>query len=70
MFPSYRNQSTDLHCKPIDWFLYDKIIGLNELSVEIRHLKMKSYVENTENMFKGYFIKRTISNTIHGRRKT
>ena len=22
--PSYRNQSNDLHCKIIDWFLYDR----------------------------------------------
>ena len=21
--PSYRNQSIDLHCRSIDWFLYD-----------------------------------------------
>ena len=21
--PSYRHQSTDLHCRSIDWFLYD-----------------------------------------------
>ena len=23
MFPSYRNQSIDLRCKPVSWFLYD-----------------------------------------------
>ena len=23
VFPSYRNQSTDLHSKSIDWFLYE-----------------------------------------------
>ena len=22
--PSYRNQSVDLYCKSIDWFLYDE----------------------------------------------
>ena len=27
MFPSYRNQSDDLPCKPTDWFLYDGNIG-------------------------------------------
>ena len=27
MFPSYRNQSVDLLCKSIDWFLYDGNIG-------------------------------------------
>ena len=27
MFPSYRNQSTDLHCKSIDSFMYDGNIG-------------------------------------------
>ena len=26
MFPSYRNQSVDLHCKSTDWFLYDENI--------------------------------------------
>ena len=24
MFPIYRNQSIDLYCKSIDWFLYDE----------------------------------------------
>ena len=27
IFPSYRNQSIDFHCKPFDWFLYDGNIG-------------------------------------------
>ena len=28
MLLSYRNQSTDLECKSIDWFLYEDNIGL------------------------------------------
>ena len=27
MFPSHTNQSVDLFCKSIDWFLYDGNIG-------------------------------------------
>ena len=27
MFSLYRNQSIDLHCKPMDWFLFDENIG-------------------------------------------
>ena len=26
--PPYRNQSVDLHCKSIDWFLYDGNFGI------------------------------------------
>ena len=28
MFPSYRNQSIDLLCKPTDWFLYEGNTGI------------------------------------------
>ena len=28
MFPSYRNQSIDLRCKPVSWFLYDDNVHL------------------------------------------
>ena len=32
MFPTYRNQSVDLYCKSIAWFLYDgKTLGVNGL---------------------------------------
>ena len=38
MFPSYRNQSVDLLCKSIDWFLYDENIGLQKVKVDL-HLR-------------------------------
>ena len=28
VLPSYRNQSIDLHNKPIDWFLYEDNTGI------------------------------------------
>ena len=28
VLPSYRNQSIDLLCKPIDWFLYEGSTGI------------------------------------------
>ena len=31
MLPSYRNQSTDLPFKSIDWFLYEHILAFNGL---------------------------------------
>ena len=41
MFLIYRNQSTDLHCKSIEWFLYDGDIGVNGLTenenCELKH---------------------------------
>ena len=33
ILPPYRNQSVDLPCKTIDWFLYDTNICLNGLKV-------------------------------------
>ena len=30
MFPSYRNESTDLYCKSIDWFLYVGNTGMKK----------------------------------------
>ena len=32
MFPSYRNQSIDVHCKSIDWFLYAGSIGMKKVN--------------------------------------
>ena len=31
MFPSYRNQSIDLQCKLIDWFLYEGNIDMKKV---------------------------------------
>ena len=31
VFPSYRNQSIDLQCKSIDWFLYEGNIGMKKV---------------------------------------
>ena len=28
MFQSHKNQSIDLHCQPVNWFLYDENTGL------------------------------------------
>ena len=33
MFPTIRNQSIDLNYKSIDWFLYDKNIGMKKITV-------------------------------------
>ena len=33
MFPTIKNQSIDLDCKPIDWFLYDKNVGMKKITV-------------------------------------
>ena len=33
--PIIRNQSIDLHCKSMDWFLYDK---------DLRHERVKDYL--------------------------
>ena len=33
MFPSYRNQSTDLYYKSIDWFLYEMNIGMKKVNL-------------------------------------
>ena len=41
MFPSRRNQRSDLQGKSIDWFLYDKNIGCYELRPQ-KVLIMKS----------------------------
>ena len=32
MFPTYRNQSIDLQCKSIDWFLYERNIGMKKVN--------------------------------------
>ena len=31
MFPTYRNQSFDLQCKSIGWFLYEGNIGMKKV---------------------------------------
>lgn len=36
MFPSYTNQPTDLQCKPINWFLYDKNIGVGNINLHAK----------------------------------
>ena len=33
MFSSYKNQSIDLQCKSINWFLYEENIGMKKVSV-------------------------------------
>ena len=33
VFPSYTNQSTNLQCKPINWFLYDTNIGVGNINL-------------------------------------
>ena len=35
MFPSYRNQSINLHCKSIDWFLYEGNIGMKKVKIPL-----------------------------------
>ena len=35
LLPSYRNRSTDLHSRSIDWFLYRATLALNELRVNL-----------------------------------
>ena len=43
--PYYRNQSTDLLCKPMDWFLYDR---------DLRHERVKYIVPHTEDISSAY----------------
>ena len=35
MFPSYRNQSIDLHYKSVDWFLYEVNIAMKKVKQQI-----------------------------------
>ena len=35
MLPAYRNQSTDLQCTSIDWFLYEGNIGMKKVKERI-----------------------------------
>ena len=48
---SYRNQSIDLLCKPVDWFLYD--IGLRRERVKqlSNNLSEAALFENSEKFF-------------------
>ena len=38
MFPAYRNQSIDLQCKSIDWFLFEGNIDMKKVK-KWRHTK-------------------------------
>ena len=44
MFRSYRNQSVDLLCKSIDWFVYDEDTGewVNDNDNDIENLQTKN----------------------------
>ena len=33
--PSYRNQTTDLLCKSMDWFLYDRDLGHERVNMVV-----------------------------------
>ena len=53
LLPSYRNQSTDLYSKSIDWFLYEATLAFNGLIVIINHddkvVLSKMYLLSSEN---------------------
>ena len=40
MFPSYRNQSIDLHYKSINWFLYEGNIGMKKVKSAAPNLEL------------------------------
>ena len=44
MFRSYRNQSIDVHCKSIDWFLYAGNIGMKKVTAST--LKEKNWLQD------------------------
>ena len=50
MFSSYRNQSIDLPCKSVDWFLYGRSFGLVSkllrANYPIRHQARRNYSWN------------------------
>ena len=48
MFPSYRNQSADLHGKSTDWFLYDGKIDRLEVKIIFPFACSKSTEETPE----------------------
>ena len=37
MFPSYRDQLTDLHFKSIDWFLYEVNIAMKKVKKQTKN---------------------------------
>ena len=43
MFPAYRNQSIDLQCTSIDWFLYERNIGMKKVKERICFWSNKLY---------------------------
>ena len=43
MFPPYRNQSIDLQCKSIDWFLYEGKVGMKKVKVKSKDLKGRTF---------------------------
>ena len=52
MFPSYRNQSADLHGKSTNWFLYDGKIDRLEVKIKFPFACSKSTEETPEKCVK------------------
>ena len=57
MFPYYRNQSTDLKCKSIDWFLFDGNIGLNPFQLNVPFHIETSHLIYSANQLTGFYIR-------------
>ena len=41
---SYRNQSIDLHCKSLNWFLYDRDLGHKRVNLGLMLLTLGIYL--------------------------
>ena len=44
--PTIRNLSIDLHCKSIDWFLYDRNIGIKKIKPLIWQMVLQCWKMN------------------------
>ena len=53
---SYRNQSTDLLCKSMDWFLYDNGLRLERVKQANKHAKKIPKLFTTCNRVKSHLI--------------
>ena len=60
MLLPYRNQSIDLQCSELDWFLYDGSIGLYPFMTSVLHNMETSQLISTANQLTGYY---TMGNT-------